>query len=435
MPFRGGLAEGSLLLVYLLAVVGVAVLGGLVPALTAAAASFLLVNWFLTPPYYTLTVASSDAAVDLVVFVAVAVVVSVTVDLGARHREAAERNRFESRLVSELGSAEISGVSLAAVLERVRLLFDMTTVALLDPAEESGRPLAFVGPSRLVGRVWMAVSVNGLRLAAYGPEVFAEDRRLFRRWRSWRHAPGRTAAGRQAARAEQLAETDRVRSALLAAVGPRPANAAGRDQGRGLAACARRDVDWTRRRARANCCATIEESADRLDRPHRQPARDEPAPGRRRCPSTLGAGRAGRGRRGASLAPATAHRASRSTSPTTCRRCSPTPGCSSGSWPTWSTTPPATPGRRPPVESRARRRTRDRVALDDRRSRTRHTAARLGAACSRPSSGSATATPTAASDSAWRSRAGSPKRWAARSTAVDDTRRRTDHDRVLPVAP
>ncbi len=86
MPFRGGLAEGSLLLVYLLAVVGVAVLGGLVPALTAAAGSFLLVNWFLTPPYYTLTVASSDAAVDLVVFVLVAVVVSVTVDLGARHR-------------------------------------------------------------------------------------------------------------------------------------------------------------------------------------------------------------------------------------------------------------------------------------------------------------------------------------------------------------
>ena len=163
MPFRGGLAEGSLLLVYLLAVVGVAVLGGLVPALTAAAASFLLVNWFLTPPYYTLTVASSDAAVDLVVFVAVAVVVSVTVDLGARHREAAERNRFESRLVSELGSAEISGVSLAAVLERVRLLFDMTTVALLDPAEESGRPLAFVGPEPTGRPSLVAVSVNGLR--------------------------------------------------------------------------------------------------------------------------------------------------------------------------------------------------------------------------------------------------------------------------------
>ncbi len=30
----------------------------------------------------------------------------------------------------------------------------MTTVALLDPAEESGRPLAFVGLSRLAGRVW-----------------------------------------------------------------------------------------------------------------------------------------------------------------------------------------------------------------------------------------------------------------------------------------
>lgn len=263
MPFRGSLAEGSLLLVYLLAVVGVAVLGGLVPALTAAAASFLLVNWFLTPPYYTLTVASSDAAVDLVVFVLVAVVVSVTVDLGARHREAAERNRFESRLVSELGSAEISGVSTAAVLERVRLLFDMTTVALLDPAEESGRPLAFVGPEPTGRPSLEAVSVNGLRLAAYGPEVFAEDRRLFgvladMAGRAWE---GQQLAN-QAALAEQLAETDRVRAGLLTAVGhdlrtPLAGIKAA------VSSLRQGDVSWTAAE-RDELLRTVEESTDRL---------------------------------------------------------------------------------------------------------------------------------------------------------------------------
>jgi K+-sensing histidine kinase KdpD len=54
-----------MLLIYLLAVVVIAVVGGVVPALLAAVASFLLVNWFLTPPYYTLAVESRDAAIDL----------------------------------------------------------------------------------------------------------------------------------------------------------------------------------------------------------------------------------------------------------------------------------------------------------------------------------------------------------------------------------
>jgi two-component system sensor histidine kinase KdpD len=47
---RSSLAVESSLLIYLLAVVVVAVIGGVVPALLAAVASFLLVNWFLTPP-------------------------------------------------------------------------------------------------------------------------------------------------------------------------------------------------------------------------------------------------------------------------------------------------------------------------------------------------------------------------------------------------
>jgi two-component system, OmpR family, sensor histidine kinase KdpD len=58
-----------MLLIYLLAVVVIAVVGDVVPALLAAVASFLLVNWFLTPTYYTLAVESRDAAIDLVVFV------------------------------------------------------------------------------------------------------------------------------------------------------------------------------------------------------------------------------------------------------------------------------------------------------------------------------------------------------------------------------
>jgi K+-sensing histidine kinase KdpD len=147
MDFRSSVAVESMLLIYLLAVVVVAVVGGVVPALLAAVASFLLVNWFLTPPYYTLAVENRDATIDLVVFIVAAGLVSVTVELGARNRGTAERTRTESRLISKLSSAEIGEASLVAVLEQVRGLFGMSTVALVDPARGDS-PLALVGPPR-----------------------------------------------------------------------------------------------------------------------------------------------------------------------------------------------------------------------------------------------------------------------------------------------
>lgn len=85
---RDDLALGSLLLVYLLAVVITAAVGGLVPGLLAAAVSFALANWFLTPPFHTLAVAERDSVVELVVFVVAAVVVAAIVELAALDRAA-----------------------------------------------------------------------------------------------------------------------------------------------------------------------------------------------------------------------------------------------------------------------------------------------------------------------------------------------------------
>ena len=79
-------ARGSALLVYLLAVVVVAVVGGALPGLIAAVVGFVLANWFLTPPYNTFRVDEPGAWTDLVVFVLAAALVSVTVEVGARDR-------------------------------------------------------------------------------------------------------------------------------------------------------------------------------------------------------------------------------------------------------------------------------------------------------------------------------------------------------------
>lgn len=83
---REEMALGSVLLVYLLAVVVVSAIGGLVPGLAAAVVSFTFANWFFTPPFLTLAVEGQDTLIELVVFAAVAAVVAATVELAARDR-------------------------------------------------------------------------------------------------------------------------------------------------------------------------------------------------------------------------------------------------------------------------------------------------------------------------------------------------------------
>jgi K+-sensing histidine kinase KdpD len=261
---RDSLSLGTMLLLYLLAVVIVAVIGGTLPAGLAAGASFLLANWYLTPPYHTFDVEQRDSVISLVVFFLGAVVVSVTVDAGARQRVSAARTRAEVELLTHFTAEPVTETSLSAVLDQVRELFGMTTVALVKREVHGDEVLAIVGPP-LVGTPALSVDINpDLRLVAVGPELFAEDRQLLTRLadtaaRAWE---GQVLA-EQAAHAQQLAEIDRLRSALLAAVshdlrtplaGVKAAVTSLRQQ----------DVSWTREE-QDELLATIEGSADQLD--------------------------------------------------------------------------------------------------------------------------------------------------------------------------
>lgn len=216
---RGTVTLGSVLLLYLLAVVVVAAFGSIPVALAAAVASDLLANYYFTQPLHTLAVRDQDAVIDLVAFVVVAGTVSITVDLAARGREAAGRSRAEAELLARLASQPVAESSLRGVLEQVRAAFAMTSVSLVRSTGEQTRPVATVGdPGSEV-----AISVEagqGLRLEATGPRLFAADRRVLARlaaaaaraWETERLAE-------QAQHARVLADVDRLRTALLAAVG------------------------------------------------------------------------------------------------------------------------------------------------------------------------------------------------------------------------
>jgi K+-sensing histidine kinase KdpD len=199
----------------------------------------------------------------LVVFIAVALTVSVTVQMVLRHRIAAERSRSEAEVLSRVAAEPVTEDSLVAVLDEVRDRFGMESVALLirDGDHES---LAAVSGRPPRGRPALSVAAgDGLRLVAEGSEVFAEDRRLLGQLanaaaRAWQ---GQQLAG-EAAHARQLAEIDRLRSALLAAVGHdlRTPLSGIKAAVSSLRQC---DVDWSREEQDV-LLATIEESADRL---------------------------------------------------------------------------------------------------------------------------------------------------------------------------
>ncbi|MFI8433844.1 ATP-binding protein [Streptomyces sp. NPDC079020] len=218
-----GLANDVLLFLFL--TVSAALLGGLRPALASAAVGSMLLNYWFTPPTHTLTVQDPENFVAIVIFFAVAVAVASVVDLAARRTHQAARLRAESEILSFLAGSVLRGeTTLDALLDRVRETFAMESVALLerksdvDPWTCAGS----VGPAPAVrpddADVDMPVG-DHMALALSGRVLPAEDRRVLGAFA----AQAAVVLDRQrlvweAEQARRLAEGNRIRTALLAAV-------------------------------------------------------------------------------------------------------------------------------------------------------------------------------------------------------------------------
>jgi K+-sensing histidine kinase KdpD len=222
-PLRDSLPLASVALLYLIPVVAVAMVGGVWAALGTAVAADLVVNFFFTTPYLTLLVEDPDNLVALIVYVLIAATVSVAMDIAARQRAAAARHGIEAALLARITAQPVADHSLATLLEHIRATFELTTVALVEP-DEPGEPgehtVAHVGHRPAGAPVIEIAAADRLRLRGWGPPMFGEDRRLLGRLAT---AAARTLETQrlaiEAAHARELADIDRLRAALLTAVG------------------------------------------------------------------------------------------------------------------------------------------------------------------------------------------------------------------------
>ncbi|MFB7085347.1 ATP-binding protein [Streptomyces sp. NPDC056296] len=264
-----GLANDVLL--YLTLTVAAALLGGLYPALASAAVGSVLLNWFFTPPVNRITIADPKNILALAIFVGVALSVASVVDVAARRTHQAARLRAESEILSFLAGNVLRGeTSLEALLERVRETFGMESAALLEREGD-------VAPWTCAGRAGAGPPVrrpedadvdipvgDHMALALSGRVLPAEDRRVLAAFAAQAAVVlDRRRLREEADRARALAEGNRIRTALLAAVshdlrtplaGIKAAVTSLRSD----------DVAWSEE-DEAELLEGIEEGADRLD--------------------------------------------------------------------------------------------------------------------------------------------------------------------------
>jgi two-component system sensor histidine kinase KdpD len=221
-------------LAFLTVVIIVALTGGFVPALTAAVAGSLLLNYYFTPPIHLWTIAEANNVLALAVFVAVGVAVSWVVDLTARRTKEAARASAESELLATTAGSILRGQgAVDAILERVREAFGMRSATLLECADAD--PAAGTrGPTRR----WVVAATAGdapvtrpedadvevpvsdeLALALSGRALPAGSRRVLTAFAAYAGvALEQQRLAAEAEAAKPIAAADRMRTALLAAV-------------------------------------------------------------------------------------------------------------------------------------------------------------------------------------------------------------------------
>lgn len=249
---------------YFVAVLAVALFGGVLPAIAAALLAGLLLNVLFTDPRYSITIQEPNNFLPALLLLVVAVAVAGLVDTAARRAEQAGQASREAELLTLFAGAVLRGADPTALLDRLCQTYSQRAVSLRHRTRGT---LAAVGtdPPERADAADTAVEVGDgdYWLLLSGPTLRARDRRVLEAVAG--QAVGliqRQQLAEEANQAAALAEADRLRRDLLSAVShdlrtPLAAVKAA------VSSLRSDDVEFSPE-DRAELLATVEESADQL---------------------------------------------------------------------------------------------------------------------------------------------------------------------------
>ncbi len=201
----------------------VALLGGVAPAVLSALWSGLLLNYFLTDPRYTFTIAEPDAAVTEIVMLMLAVAVAILVDNAANRAREARHASQEAELLALFAGSVLRGADLETLLERVRETYSQRAVSMLRVRGDHEQIVACVGqnPCASTDTADTAIEVGDdeFWMLMAGRSLPARDRKVLT-------AVAKQASGlvrqrelaEEASKAEAIEKADELRRSLLSAV-------------------------------------------------------------------------------------------------------------------------------------------------------------------------------------------------------------------------
>jgi two-component system, OmpR family, sensor histidine kinase KdpD len=208
----------SLGVLYVFAVLPIAVAFDLTYAVLVSVASMLAFNWFFLPPVHTFTLSDSRNWFALAVYLVTAVVVSGLAASARRRATEAEQREVETALLADAATALLEGGDVAGQLdsisERVAAILKARSAAIVigedsDPTT-TGAPIELRAGTRRVGT---------LELVEGGEPNLAARRRLLPALASLLAvAIDRERLANEAFEAEALRRSDTMKTAVLRAV-------------------------------------------------------------------------------------------------------------------------------------------------------------------------------------------------------------------------
>jgi two-component system sensor histidine kinase KdpD len=260
---REQVSPSSALFLFLLLVIGASALGGIWPALFVAIGGFLLVNWYLTPPLHTWTIAEPENLLALVVFLIVAVAMSSFVALAARRAAQATRARAKAESLMRLAGTS----NASTILDGLCRAFDFDGAALMRRTDGAWEVDASCGVVPLVETAPLTVEVDAdhvLVASSEAAQTSDDERMLGALARELAASVEHSELEAEAEAAEDLAAVNELRAGILSSISHdlRTPLAAIKASATSLL---QEDVDWTVD-AERELLRTIDEETDRLNR-------------------------------------------------------------------------------------------------------------------------------------------------------------------------